>query len=76
MMGPSAGTFVLAQLPGLEAPLVGFVDQLPQPALLALVAPRQPQLEALAPDGLWNRSELYCLMEIRSSGKPWWGNRE
>src|SRR5207237_9819809 len=38
-----------AQLPGLEAPLVGFVDQLPQPALLALVAARQPQLQALAP---------------------------
>src|SRR5207245_2558839 len=39
----------LAQLAGLEAPLVGFVDQLPQPALLALVAARQPQLQALAP---------------------------
>src|SRR5204862_4194945 len=39
----------LALRPGLEAPAVAFVDQLPQPALLAPIGERQPQLQALAP---------------------------
>ncbi len=33
----------LALRPGFEAPAVGFVDQLPQPVLLAPIAKREPQ---------------------------------